>query len=223
MRIREAKEKFQSYHRGTGTTNHGHEWLDESENSILARIAFFRWASQINSNLSAYDLNRFRYGGREHLVLAHPSYCIKATNPPVFGYSVDLDPEAPGLTPCQDPVKYLDRFIVAEEIWGLKTEFLGVVGDQSKYSILVQQDWIFGPKATFEEIRHCMTMWGFYEITKSFGHENSLSFYNEEFGIFDLRPANVVKLLDGSIIPIDCFVERLDAQKIEYMEQLRKP
>ena len=223
MRTREAKEKFQSYYRGTGTTNHGHEWLDESENSILARIAFFGWASQIDSDIGAYDLDRFRRGGREHLVLAFPSYCIKATNPPGFGYFVDLDPDAPGLAPCQDPVRYLDRFIASEEIWGFKTELLGVVGDQSNYSILIRQDWIFGPKATFEEIRHYMNYWGFKEVKRSFGYKNSLSFYNDEFGIFDLRPANVVKLLDGSIMPIDCFVERLDAQQFEYLERLRKP
>jgi len=128
--------------------------------------------------------------------------------------------DAPGLSPCQDPLKYFDRFIAAEEIWGFNTDFVGVVGDQSKFSIVIQQDWILGEKATFSEIRQHMFELGFRELQHSFGYKNSLSFYNDEFGVFDLRPANVVKMIEGIVIPIDCFIERLDSKKIQVLESL---
>lgn len=226
MRIREAKEKFQSYYRGTTPPSYENEWVDRDEKSNFKRVAFYEWASSTAPHVQGIWGGRqddFWIGGREHLTLFDAPLVYKLNIVSKFGYVVDLDPDTPGLTPCQDPELYLDRFIATEEIWPNNIEFLGVVGNKYEYSILTQHDWIDGIEATYSEIREHMLGKGFYEITKSFGHENSLSFYNDDFGIFDLRPANVVRLLDGSIIPIDCFVERLDAQKIEYLEQLRKP
>lgn len=97
---------------------------------------------------------------------------------------------------------------------------MGVVGDQSRFSILIQQDWIAGEKASLPEIRQHMLELGFRELHHSFGYKNSLSFYNDDFGVFDLRPANVVKMTEGVVIPIDCFVERLDVKKIRMLENL---
>lgn len=220
VRIREAKEEFQSYYRRPEPTNHEDEWLDESENGILTRIAFFKWAEAISPSICASELAEFARGGGEHLVRSSRTVCFKATIPPGFGYFIDLDPDSPGLSPCQDPLKYLDRFIAAEEIWGFQTDFVGVAGVQSKFSILIQQDWIAGERATVPEIRQHMFELGFRELQHSFGYRNSLSFYNDEFGVFDLRPANVVKMIEGIIIPIDCFVERLEPKKIQVLESL---
>lgn len=223
MRIREAKEEFQSYYRGTTPPDHENEWVDTDEKSIFKRIAFFEWACRAAPDLRRVwreQIYEFCIGGKEHLVFSTGSQLYKLTIAPIFGRCVDLDEECVGLAPCQDPERYLDRFVAMEEIWGFQTQFLGVIGDKTSYSILIQQDWIAGERATVSEIRQHMFELGFRELQHSFGYRNSLSFYNDEFGVFDLRPANVVKMIEGIIIPIDCFVERLDPKKIQVLESL---
>lgn len=180
VRVREAKEKFEANYRRPEPTNHEDEWLDQSENNILTRIAFFKWAQGINPSISTrLAFRRAKTRSSTSIVLL--------------------------------PLKKSGVF---------QTDFVGVVGDQSRFSILIQQDWIAGEKASLPEIRQHMLELGFRELHHSFGYKNSLSFYNDDFGVFDLRPANVVKMTEGVVIPIDCFVERLDVKKIRVLENL---
>jgi len=120
--------------------------------------------------------------------------------------------------PLSGSVSDLDRFVAMEEIWGFESDLVAVMGNKSNYSIVIRQDWIFGNAASPEEIRQYMSEQGFRELAVSAGYKGSLSFFNESFAVFDLRPANVVRTNEGFMIPIDCFINRLDPEQFRFLE-----
>ena len=221
MRVETAAKQFSEYQQEALPAVHENEWVEDCEESIARRIAFFKWAEQ--EGLTTDPNFEFVEGGREHLIFESPSRgeFLKATIPPILGYYVDVDEYPPRLFPNQNPVEYLQRFIAMEEIWGFQSELIAVVGDSSKYTIIIRQNLIVGEAASLTEIREHMTSLKFAELNISLGYTKSLSFFNENFAIFDLRPANVVKMNEGVVIPIDCFVSRLKPEQVESLKNLQ--
>lgn len=66
-----------------------------------------------------------------------------------------------------------------------------------------------------------MQVMGFTEIDLPLGYDNSLSFYSDNYAVFDLRPANVVRMPAGLTVPVDCFVERISSQQVDILATYR--
>lgn len=221
MRIREAEEQFREvWSKRKVPAVHGDEQLDDPEESIAQRVAFFEWARAEGLTTAAAGVDEFVEGGREHLIRELSNgKILKATIPPGMGYHVDFD-DKPELYPNQHPLRYLQRFVDMQEVWAFETELIGVVGSSSLFSIIISQNMLKGVAATNEEIREHMKDLGFTELKLSLGYAKSLSFFNEEFAVFDLRPANVVKMTEGPTSPIDCFIERLEPDQFQLLRTL---
>ena len=94
-----------------------------------------------------------------------------------------------------DPLEYLDRLILHDEIFGEMTTFIGIGGLPNHRRIITRQARAHGRPASEKEIRCPMIeQLGFEELKNNYaiGYEESLAFIHDEAAVFDLRPANVL-------------------------------
>ena len=90
--------------------------------------------------------------------------------------------------------------------------FVGISGQNYRYSIITRQPDIPGIEASNQDIIQMMPEeLGFRKLENRFsvGYADSLAFIKKDIAVFDLRPANVVKTSNGLIVPIDSIPHRL--------------
>lgn len=184
------------------------EWsvYDESFRRVVA------WAGETDRFFEG--LQPLKEGGREHDLIHDPvtGTWLKFTKPAAAGYIVSFEFGMPALEPAL-PLEYFERLALQNEIFEDQMTFVGIAGERHRPRIVTRQPDIPGEAADPAEIIHLMTNeLGFSTLAACFvvGYANSLAFIRDDIAVFDLRPANVVRTLEGLIVPIDSIPVRLD-------------
>lgn len=159
-------------------------------------------------------LQALKEGGREHDLTFDPDTAswLKFTKPSKAGYVVSFDFGSPSLEPGL-PLEYLKRLRLQNELFQDQVTFVGIGGQRFQPTIITRQSDIPGDPANDAEIVEMMTTeLGFTILPThlSVGYKDSLAFIREDVAVFDLRPANVVRMPNGLIVPIDSIPVRLD-------------
>jgi hypothetical protein len=204
----EVIEEFGERVRPGGSHGEIDEWsiYDESFRRLQ------RWAQENGCYFP--DLQPLKEGGREHDLTFDPvsSSWLKFTKPSAAGYVVSFDFGHPDLRPAL-PLEYLERLNLQNRIFADDVSFVGIAGAKHDFRIVTRQSDIPGGAATDPEIIQLMTgELGFTLLPRKFsvGYAESLAFLREDVAVFDLRAANVVKMENGLIVPIDSIPVRLD-------------
>jgi hypothetical protein len=191
-----------------GTYGEIDEWsvYDESFRRVVA------WAGETDRFFEG--LQPLKEDGREHDLIHDPvtGTWLKFTKPAVAGYIVSFEFGMPALEPGL-PLEYFERLALQNEIFEDQMTFVGIAGERHRPRIVTRQPDIPGEAADPAEIIHLMTNeLGFSTLPACFvvGYANSLAFIRDDIAVFDLRPANVVRTLEGLIVPIDSIPVRLD-------------
>jgi hypothetical protein len=179
-------------------------------NESFRRIV--KWAGETDRFFEG--LQPMKEGGREHDLTHDPitGTWLKFTKPAAAGYIVSFEFGMPALEPGL-PLEYLERLALQNEIFEDQMTFVGIAGEHHRPRIVTRQPDIPGEAADPSEIIHMMTNeLGFSTLPECFvvGYANSLAFIRGDIAVFDLRPANVVRTLEGIIVPIDSIPVRLD-------------
>lgn len=168
-------------------------------------------------------LDRLKIGGVEHdVVFDYKSGTIlKFTKAGRAAYVVNFDLGTPKMVPAQ-PVEYLDRLILQNEIFADNLSFVGVGGEPDSRRIITRQNIVEGKPARWEEIIRLMVdELGFSKLRHNhcIGYDDSYAFMREDVVVFDMRPANVFTTEDGIVLPVDCIPVRLPAGKRDFFER----
>ena len=119
-----------------------------------------------------------------------------------------------------DPLEYLDRLILHNEVFGEFTSFVGVGGRPNNRRIITRQNRVKGREARWDEIVRLMVDdLGFTKLRHNFGigYEDSYGFIRDDVAVFDMRPANLFKTADGTMIAIDSIPVRItDAVRVAF-------
>lgn len=152
-------------------------------------------------------------GGREHDLTYDDTTgtVLKFTKPSSAAYVVEILDGRPRLS-NGDPLEYLDRLILHNEVFGEFTRFVGIGGLPNHRRIITRQDMIKGRAARWEEIIELMVNdLGFSKLRHNFGigYEDSYGFLRDEVAVFDMRPANLFVTDDGILVAIDSIPMRI--------------
>ena len=152
-------------------------------------------------------------GGREHDLIYDDATgtVLKFTKPSSAAYMVEFLDGEPRLS-NGDPLEYLDRLILHNEVFGDFTVFVGIGGVPNNRRIITRQERVKGREATWEEIIRLMAEdLGFTKLRHNYGigYEDSYAFIREDVAVFDLRPANVFMSEAGVPIAVDSIPVRL--------------
>ena len=184
------------------------EWsvCDES----LRRLV--KWAEKAGCFFKGLD--PLKEDGREHdlTFVEEGASWLKFTKPMAAGYVVSFDSGLPALEPAL-PLGYLDRLILQNELFADTVAFVRVGGTRLQPRIITRQPHIPGEGATRDEIVSMMVeSLGFRLLPERFsvGYAESIAFVSDNVAVFDLRPANVVRMSDGVVAIIDAISARLD-------------
>ncbi|MEZ4458947.1 MAG: hypothetical protein R3E66_04320 [bacterium] len=185
---------------------------------VLQKQSFLRWCREQHLDLGDIDLEGFQIGN-EHHVVGDDRFFYKVTFPSAAGYHVSISPEDGIEFNNSLPIDYLRRQALQTELFDVECDFVGIIGLPYRYQLLTRQQRVVGEPASRDAIREMMLSRGFVELPTRYaqGKENSLSFFDNNYAVFDLRPANVVEAPNGLCIPIDCFVTRLDSDTYQFL------
>lgn len=204
----EVIEEFGERLRPGGSHGEIDEWSIYDESFRRLQV----WAEESGCHFPG--LQPLKEGGREHDLTFDPvsSSWLKFTKPSAAGYVVSLDFGQPDLCPAL-PLDYLERLALQNRIFADDVSFVGIAGAKHDFRIVTRQSDIPGAAALDSDIVRLMTEeLGFTLLPPKFsvGYAESLAFLREDVAVFDLRPANVVKMENGLIVPIDSIPVRLD-------------
>ena len=124
---------------------------------------------------------------------------------------VDFPVGEPHLT-NGDPLEYLERLILHNEVFGDFTGFVGIGGIPNHRRIITRQARVKGREARWDEILRLMVdELGFTKLRHNYGigYEDSYGFIREDVAVFDLRPANIFMTDPGLLIAVDSIPVRL--------------
>lgn len=200
-----------------GGSLHAAEAHEPTDELFVREVTFqrlWRWAS--DAGVCYPGLQHVEPGGREHDLTFDPDSqtWLKFTRPSNAGFHIEFDPDrarftvSPGL-----PLEYLERLLIQNQLFGDLTTFVGVGGTLHRPRIITRQRRVVGDGAPEAEIIQLMVdILGFAPLPRhlSVGYQNALAFIRDDFAVFDLRPANVVKTYDGILVPIDVIPVRVD-------------
>ena len=152
-------------------------------------------------------------GGREHDLIYDDATgtVLKFTKPSSAAYVVQLLEGMPRLL-NGDPLEYLERLILHNDVFGDFTTFVGIGGLPNNRRIITRQDRVNGREAGWEEVIHMMVDdLGFTKLRHNFGigYKDSFAFVREDVAVFDMRPANVFMTASGLLIAVDSIPVRL--------------
>ncbi len=129
----------------------------------------------------------------------------KATYPGRYGFTVIALNGHPTLTHAL-PAEYLQRLLLANEIFDDDVRLIGVTRETDGMVILTSQPTVVGKACSREEMISYFKARHFSLIPDfSAGHPGSLSFYRDldQTGVFDAHPANFLRDSNEIILPID--------------------
>ena len=152
-------------------------------------------------------------GGREHDLIYDDATgtVLKFTKPSSAAYVVEFLEGKPRLS-NGEPLEYLERLILHNEVFGDFTDFVGIGGVPNNRRIITRQETVIGREAGWEEIIRLMVdELGFTKLPHNFGigYKDSYAFIRENVAVFDMRPANVFMTELGVLIAVDSIPVRL--------------
>ncbi len=150
--------------------------------------------------------------GSEHEVwfTAGESHVIKATHPGEFGRVF-------GPRQFASLAEYLERVRLANEVFGLDWQILGIHGEGRRMRVVSRQPVIRGSAATLAQIRVFMEFRGFELHHTRFGD----AWYRKADNVLvsDAEPNNVLATLDG-LVPVDVIVCKPGQELLQLIEIL---
>lgn len=146
-------------------------------------------------------------GGREHDLIYDDTTgtVLKFTKSSSAAFVVGFPEGKPRLLKG-NPIEYLERLILHNEVFGEFTGFVGIGGVSNHRRIITRQERVKGREARWEEIVRLMVdELGFTKLRHNFGigYEGSYAFVREDVAVFDMRPANVFMTELGVLIAVD--------------------
>ncbi len=116
------------------------------------------------------------------------------------------------------PIDYLERWHLNNSHFGDDVRFLGVVKYDDDIRILIDQPAIMGMPAKESEVKTYFKDNGW----KPFSINNNLAFYDSKLNlvISDTHPANLIKMGNGLLAPIDLRIEYLADSLVSTVERL---
>ncbi len=167
-------------------------------------------------------LEGFIKGGEEHRTHRGDDVYRKATYPGRYGFTVINVNGQPTLTHAL-PGEYLDRLILANQLFDDDIRLEGVTQETDGLVILTSQPTVIGSACTREEMVTYFEARRFALIPDFFaGYRGSLSFYRDldQMAVFDAHPANFLRDRNGIILPIDAVLVRADDELAASLEAL---
>jgi hypothetical protein len=165
-----------------------------------------------------------REGGREHDVHfdSASGRWFKFTKPSSCGYHVALVGNCSNLYPAT-PLQYLERWKIHNSLFSDSVELVGIGGQGYSRRIIVSQPDITGDVPTWEEIHGAFVQqFGMGELAlgRNLGGYDARAYFLGRIAVFDVRPANCVKVASGAVVPIDVipqFFNRRDADILKVL------
>lgn len=118
------------------------------------------------------------------------------------------------------PLQYLNRLMLQNEIFGDDIRLLGIHRSCGALRMVTIQPDISGEPPTMPEISEFLgDEFGFRPLSIApMGYYKSSSYLLGNLGLFDVHPANLVKVASGKLVPIDVIMvefSELDARVLE--------
>lgn len=160
-------------------------------------------------------------GGREHDLIYDEATgsVLKFTKPSSAAFVIEILDGRPRLS-NGDPIEYLERIALHEEIFGLGSSFVGIGGEKNNRRIITRQNLVKGKPAWWPDITKMMVNdLGFRKLNGNFGigYVDSYAYVREDVAVFDMRPANVFETADGILIAVDSIPLRItDANRFVF-------
>lgn len=144
--------------------------------------------------------------GNEHQVwLIDGATCyLKVTWPDFFGLSVVYRSEDEQKA---SPIDYLERWHWHNQLFGDGVIFHGVLISNDQLRLVISQPALIGSPATAEETKAFFTAQNWLPFEEA----GEIAFFEPREGIVvsDTHPGNIVKTVDGHLLPIDLRVQKL--------------
>lgn len=158
-------------------------------------------------------LEPIKEGGREHDLTYDDATgtVLKFTKSSSAAYVIEFLDGQPRIT-NGDPLEYLERLILHNEVFGDFTDFVGIGGIPNNRRIITRQAHVKGREARWDEIIRLMVDdLGFTKLRHNYGigYEDSYGFIRDDAAVFDLRPANLIVTDSGLTIAVDSIPVRL--------------
>jgi len=159
--------------------------------------------------------------GNEHQVWFQPetNTYLKVTWPDFFGmlvlYRQDEEERA-------SPIAYLERWHLHNELFGDRVRFVGVLEEDGRLRLVIQQRAIEGEPATLEQINDFFTGNGW----QRFMANGEVAYFDpkRQVAISDTHRGNIILMDDGLLAPIDLRVQPLNGALLDYViKACRKP
>lgn len=135
----------------------------------------------------------------------------KFTNPGFAGFTVRwFNADDPRMV-LASPLEYLERLVLGNEIFDIGAELRGIWWDPSGagWRIVTTQPDAIGSPASHEQILSWMEELGWRLMPfADVGRFGALSFIKDDVALWDVHPANVVLLEDGTLMPVDIILTR---------------
>ena len=187
------------------------------------------WAQRSGLILPA-NFTPARAGGREHDVRHVPATgrWLKFTKPSLAGYAVELLDGQIQMFPAT-PLKYLQRWRLTNRIFADDVELIGLVEVGSQPRMVISQRDLVGEAPTWEELHFAMTQtYGLHLLTTNtaVGGYEARAYAGNRVAVFDVRPQNFVRTVEGDIVPFDVIpqaVNRADAAALRRLRRQTNP
>lgn len=104
------------------------------------------------------------------------------------------------------PLQYLRRWRLANQILADDVELIGLAEEGRHLRIVISQRDLIGESPTWEELHHVMTeTYGLRLVATntSVGGYEAKAYAGNRFAIFDVRPPNCVRTVEGDVVPFD--------------------
>lgn len=137
---------------------------------------------------------------------------IKVTWPDFFGLLVLHRPDEEDQA---SPIAYLERWHLHNDLFGDRVRFLGVLEEQGRLRLVIEQQAIVGTPATLEQINDFFTSNGWKRFTAG----GEVAYYDPEHAvaISDTHQGNIILMEDGLLAPIDLRVQPLSGALLDYV------
>lgn len=152
--------------------------------------------------------------GNEHQVWFQPETdtYLKVTWPDFFGLLVIYRPDEEEQA---SPIAYLERWHLHNELFGDTVRLVGVLEEDGRLRLIIQQQAIAGEPATLEQIHDFFTGNGWRRF--SVGGEVAYFDPERQVVISDTHRGNLILMYDRLLAPIDLRVQRLQGSLLDYV------
>ena len=111
------------------------------------------------------------------------------------------------------PIEYLERWHLHNELFGDGVQFMGLIEENRRLRMVIQQPAIMGSPATDEQINEFFIQRGW----RRFSVGDDVAYFDPERNIVisDTHRANMILMADGLIAPIDLRVQPISGALLD--------